>query len=268
MQFSTVLLGLGAAALASAGAVTSQIYPTGAAPAGCTGSYDGQFEITIVRPAGTTKREEEKRAACAGTGTLVIQLQNGVLTDADGRTGYIASNYQFQFDKPPQAGAIFTSGFSVCSNTSLALGDSAVFYQCQSGGFYNLYNKHWAAQCQDVAIDIVACGGGSGTLPSAGSSPASSPAAGGSSPAPAAGTTPAAAGTPPPAATTPAIMVSQFTDGQPQVPTALVSQITDGQPQAPSAAPAPSIAQGAGAVFGVAQEVVLAAAGLVGAALL
>jgi len=77
------------------------------------------------------------------------------LTDNFGRTGYIASNYQFQFDKPPQAGAIYTAGWSVCANGSLALGGSNVFYQCLSGKFFNLYNENWAAQCSPITIQVV-----------------------------------------------------------------------------------------------------------------
>lgn len=275
MQFSTVVLALAAAATASAGAVTSIITPTGAAPATCTSTYDGQFEITVVRVE-TKKRDlaagleqPEKRAACGGEGTLVIDLQDGQLHDAYGRTGYIASNYQFQFDKPPQAGAIYTAGFSVCGNSSIALGDSTVFYQCRSGGFYNLYNENWAPQCEPVAIDIVPCGGASTTG-------ASSFAAG-------AGATPTAvvsqqtdgqptASSAATASSAPTV-VSEYTDGQPQMPTAVpapsasapvVSQITDGQPQAPTA----TIVQGAAPTNGVLNQLVLAGAALAGAALL
>ena len=57
---------------------------------------------------------------------------------------YIAANYQFQFDNPPQAGAIYTTGFSLCANNTLALGGSAIWYQCLSGSFYNLYDRDWA----------------------------------------------------------------------------------------------------------------------------
>lgn len=91
---------------------------------------------------------------------LSITLAGGVLTDQDGKTGYIASNYQFQFDKPPQAGAIYTAGFSDCANGTLAIGGSAVFYQCLSGNFYNLYDRSWAAQCSPVYVNVleqVAC---------------------------------------------------------------------------------------------------------------
>lgn len=93
--------------------------------------------------------------ACKASDSLTVSLSNGVLTDNQGRTGYIAANYQFQFDGPPQAGAIYTAGWSVCGNGSLALGGSAVFYQCLSGNFYNLYDRNWAAQCNAITINAV-----------------------------------------------------------------------------------------------------------------
>lgn len=93
--------------------------------------------------------------ACVTDSTLALTLSDGILLDSKGRTGYIASNYQFQFDKPAQAGAIYTAGFSVCSNGSLALGGSAVFYQCLSGSFYNLYSTNWAPQCVPVLIETL-----------------------------------------------------------------------------------------------------------------
>jgi hypothetical protein len=137
-------------------------------------------------------------------GILTLTLDGSVLKDQAGRTGYIAANYQFQFDNPPQTGAIYTSGFSVCSNFSLALGGSAIWYQCLSGSFYNLYDRDWAPHC--VAIYIYALSGSS-----------SAPAA-----------TQAVDGQP---AVTSAASVSQISDGQPQAATsaAPVSQISDGQ---------------------------------------
>jgi len=93
--------------------------------------------------------------ACKTSSSLEITLADGVLTDSAGRTGYIASNFQFQFDKPPQAGAIFTAGWTVCANGSLALGGSNVFYQCLSGNFFNLYNTDWAPQCSPITIETL-----------------------------------------------------------------------------------------------------------------
>lgn len=93
--------------------------------------------------------------ACETEGTLALTLADGVLKDSQGRIGYIASNYQFQFDAPPQAGAIYTAGFSACSNGTLALGGSNVFYQCLSGNFYNLYDRSWAAQCSPITINLL-----------------------------------------------------------------------------------------------------------------
>ena len=107
-----------------------------------------------------TSSSNPTMVACASNDTLALTLNEGILKDAHGRTGYIASNYQFQFDDPPQAGAIYTAGFSVCGNGSLALGGSSVFYQCLSGDFYNLYNEDWAPQCSPVtinALELVTC---------------------------------------------------------------------------------------------------------------
>ena len=98
--------------------------------------------------------------ACQRQGTLNVTLTNGVLTDSRGATGYIASNYQFQFDNPPQAGAIYTAGFSMCGNGSLALGGSAIFYACRSGNFSNLYDRWIAPQCYPVyirSVSLITC---------------------------------------------------------------------------------------------------------------
>ncbi|KAI0899067.1 hypothetical protein F4806DRAFT_323466 [Annulohypoxylon nitens] len=146
-------------AIAAPQGVTDKLTPTGAAPAGCTGSFDGKFEITVAEV--TEKRslsKIEKRAECGSDGVLVSTLKDGTISDAKDRTGYIASNYQFQFDAPAQAGALYTSGFSVCDNNILALGSNKTFYRCLSGDFYNLYDRNWAAQCSPVSIIAVPCG--------------------------------------------------------------------------------------------------------------
>ncbi|KAK0659942.1 Cell wall mannoprotein PIR3 [Lasiodiplodia hormozganensis] len=107
------------------------------------------------------KKKKNKRSltACPTSSTLTLTLADGVLHDAHNRTGYIASNYQFQFDAPPQAGALYTAGFSVCGGEDgtalLALGGSKTWYRCLSGDFYNLYDRWWAAQCEEVRIEIV-----------------------------------------------------------------------------------------------------------------
>lgn len=157
LAFATTLVGV---AVAAPQAVTEPISPTAAAPAECTGSLDGNFEITVTQPLKRGLPEIERRAECGGDGILVISVKDNAVYDSLDRTGYIASNFQFQFDGPPQAGALFTSGFSVCPGNVLALGDSTTFYRCLSGDFYNLYDRDWAEQCEPVSIVAVPCGTG------------------------------------------------------------------------------------------------------------
>ncbi|EAA28412.1 hypothetical protein GE21DRAFT_9247 [Neurospora crassa] len=157
MKQYQILTLLACVASAAAQGVTAKIAPEAKAPAGCGPNFNDRFELDILELGNPTKRREQVRQ-CHGEGTLVSQLVDGVLTDAHGRTGYIASNFQFQFDGPPQAGAIYTAGFSVCNNGSLALGGSTVFYQCRSGDFQNLYDRWWAEQCSPAEILVIPCG--------------------------------------------------------------------------------------------------------------
>jgi hypothetical protein len=98
---------------------------------------------------------ERATADACGVGAFVMSLKDGVLTDSHGRTGYIASNYQFQFDSPPQHGALITAGYSVCEDGSIAQGAQTVFYRCKSGNFYNIYDHMWAAQCEPVWMKAI-----------------------------------------------------------------------------------------------------------------
>lgn len=219
---SFVVLGLAAAAMA---------FPQTGAPAGCSPSAPGTFQITTVNATTSKKRDLESRQL---SGPLTLTLQNGILKDQAGRQGYIASNNQFQFDSPIQAGALVTSGFSLCSNQSLALGGSALWYQCLSGNFYNLYNKSIRQDC--IAINIQAVNGGTAATqisdgqPQATSRPAVTQISDGQ-----------------PQASRPASrpVVSQISDGQPQASRpAVVSQISDGQPQASRPAVVSQISDG------------------------
>jgi len=217
--------------------------PAAAAPAGCTSSYSGKFEITAYNLSSVAKRDVEKRT-CDAEGSLTITLADGILTDAKGRTGYIAANHQFQFDGPVQAGALSQSGWSVCANGSLALGGSNVFYQCKSGNpdgsdsgaFYNLYDDMAFDICSEAALNILPCGASSGGV---GQQTDGQPTGAAATPAPVSqisdGQPQAASGLP----------ISQIPDGQIQVPTgAPISQIGDGQVQAPTGAPISQIGDG------------------------
>jgi len=145
---------------ATAASVISDGQPRVPTATAATQATDGQPAATSTG-APSTATPGLQMVACKTNSTLELTIENGVLYDGLRRQGYIASNYQFQFDAGvPQAGAIITSGFSLCANGSLALGGSAVFWQCLSGSFYNLYDRDWAFQCDPVyltALDLVSC---------------------------------------------------------------------------------------------------------------
>ncbi|KAF6826339.1 covalently-linked cell wall protein [Colletotrichum plurivorum] len=143
---------------ASPAASGGVLAPKDGPPASCKTSFDGEFGLTVVDLAKTKRSLEDRTANCGPKGSLGMTLKDGVLIDTLGRTGSIVSNFQFQFDGPPQAGVIYTSGFSVCGNGSLALGGSATFYKCASGNFYNLYDRHWALQCSPIHLAVLPCG--------------------------------------------------------------------------------------------------------------
>jgi len=243
-------------------------------PAGCTTQGTGKYELTIVKPAVAAKRSLEKRAQCGGGGTLLMELNGGVLTDAKGRIGSIVANRQFQFDGPPaQAGAIYKDGWSICNNGSLAIAGSTIFYQCKSGGepynaadFYNLYDKPEGAGCVEVRMNTIPCTEGAGS--GASQAPVSQATDGQATAAPATIVTQSPDGQPTAAPATtvaPSSAVTQISDGQVQASSAgVVTQISDGQPQATAASNATitqaaptAIATGAAANFAASGAVVV-----------
>lgn len=228
-------------ALSLAAAVVA--LPQASSPEGCSSSADGTFQITTVNvTSDATKRALSRRQL---SGVLTLSLEDGILTDQAGRTGYIASNYQFQFDQPVQAGALETSGFGLCGNDSLSLGDTTVWYQCLSGDFYNLYSQSTGEQCIPIHIQAVQSGGatqipdGQPQATSAGVSQISDGQPQASAPAPAVSQISDGQ----PQASAPAV-VSQISDGQPQASAPVVSQISDGQPQASAPAVVSQISDG------------------------
>lgn len=114
---------------------------------------DGQLQATATAAAND---DSAIPVACLTKDSLTMTLKNTVLTDGLGRIGAIVANRQFQFDgPPPQAGSIFAAGWSITDDGLLALGDSAVFFQCKSGDFYNLYDDNVAAQCEPVHLSVI-----------------------------------------------------------------------------------------------------------------
>ncbi|KAK6002175.1 hypothetical protein QM012_001813 [Aureobasidium pullulans] len=228
MKSFAVAAAFAGAAVAFPQGVTQAISPKSGPPAGCSENHASPFSISITNVTTNGKRDLESRQ----TKILTITLKNGTLTDDEGRTGYIAANNQFQFDKPAQTGAIYTSGFSVCSNGTLAIGDSAIFYQCLSGDFYNLYDKSTGAQCSPIYINILDSGvaASSGAATQIGDGQLQAPTSTAAVTQISDGQIQATTGVP----------VTQISDGQIQATTGKpVTQISDGQIQAPTSTAAP-----------------------------
>jgi hypothetical protein len=152
-----------------------------------TSSIKGSVSTpTTTSSSATQFNTDLSLVSCLTNSTLRLHLINNSVYDAQNRTGYIASNFQFQFDGPPQHGAMYTCGWSICPVNSddsslstapsnggdggedtgndgevvgrirtLALGNQTTFWQCLSGSFYNLYTVNWAAQCSPVELRIV-----------------------------------------------------------------------------------------------------------------
>jgi hypothetical protein len=243
MRYTAATVAFAAVAVASpvAQGVTEEIKPDTSAPSGCSPSYDGDFQIQVTNvTSSNTARSINKRQQDDAM-KLEITLKDGVLTDSQDRIGYIAANHQFQFDGPAQTGAIYTAGWSACSNGSLALGGEATFHQCLSGDFYNLYDESTGPQCNEVTIQIVGAGTGSSSSAAASQLPDGQPQE-----------TPAPVSQIPDGqiqASTSGAPVSQIPDGQIQASTAAatgapVSQIPDGQIQASTAAAVSQIPDG------------------------
>jgi len=233
MHKSIALVAL-SASMAVAQGVTAVITPTAPAPSGCVTSYPGTFEITALN---ITKRDLSERGI-EKRAVLTLTLQGGKLTDAEGRTGYIAANHQFQFDEPPQTGAIYTAGWSACPDGALALGGSTTFYTCASGNpdggddgaFYNIYDDQAFDICNAAELKIIGGSAGDAVSQQPDGQPTVSPVSQITD-----GQIQVPTGTP----------VSQISDGQIQVPTGNpISQISDGQPQAPSGIPISQISDG------------------------
>ncbi|RPA92620.1 hypothetical protein L873DRAFT_1709088 [Choiromyces venosus 120613-1] len=131
--------------------VTAIIKPSGSSPPGCVDTYPGPFGFQPVdHPSPTTETQ------CIQPTSLKMLLNKGLLVDHLGRIGSIVANRQFQFDGPPaQAGAIYTGGWSLCSDGLIALGPSKQFFACKSSDFENIYDSMIADYCRPIFLEMV-----------------------------------------------------------------------------------------------------------------
>jgi hypothetical protein len=176
MLSKTILPSIAVVATLAACPVKSWAIPSDSITKGCVSTLD-QFEIAVID---IKKRDVTKvmssasrhiqftdlslQRTCGASDSLTLDLKDGVLTDGLGRAGCIVANYQFQFDRPPQSGTIYSSGWSVC-NGDLTLNGGSTFYKCPSGRpdgtiFYNLYDRKWADHCEPHYLQVLPCASG------------------------------------------------------------------------------------------------------------
>ncbi|KAF2797362.1 hypothetical protein K505DRAFT_235702 [Melanomma pulvis-pyrius CBS 109.77] len=151
MRTSSILAAISLIASSFAQGPPEGVAPPDPSPPGCEDTATGKFTIGTLLLSSKHKRESAQEVA---VNTFVCSLNEGILHDPQNRTGSIVANYQFQFDGPPQAGAIWTGGWSVCKNNSLAIGPNTTFWHCLSGGFANLYSVNLGAQCSPINIVV------------------------------------------------------------------------------------------------------------------
>jgi len=99
---------------------------------------------------------------CDANGVILGFDSSGLLRDQLNRIGYIADNFQFQFDLPVQAGGYGAKDFSAYKDPQtkdiyLTWRGSPDFYKCRSGSFENLYSQSIAPHCQVTRIMIFPC---------------------------------------------------------------------------------------------------------------
>jgi hypothetical protein len=99
---------------------------------------------------------------CDANGVVLHFDGGGLLRDQLNRIGYIADNFQFQFDLPVQAGGYGEQDFGEYKDPNtgdvyLTWRGNADFYKCQSGNFDNLYSQSIAGQCRMTRIMLFHC---------------------------------------------------------------------------------------------------------------
>lgn len=118
-------------------------------PFGCRNTVPNSFELSVID---------------ATTGDVVCPfhlqasrfiLSNGILRSRQTDVGYIASNGQFRFADPFQPNIALDTKFSICSNASLAFGESTVFYRCFNDESFGIFNEPSGILCSPVIIGVV-----------------------------------------------------------------------------------------------------------------
>ncbi|KAF2093679.1 hypothetical protein NA57DRAFT_61384 [Rhizodiscina lignyota] len=88
----------------------------------------------------------------------MVTLKDGMIFDAQNRIFSVVSNFQLEYDNPPQDTAIYTAGWYLCDNGTITLGSWLSFTACNSENAgeteteEKLYLQNGAGQCKPAQI--------------------------------------------------------------------------------------------------------------------
>ena len=118
-------------------------------PSGCNNSVPYSFELSVID---TTTRAFGCSFRLQASG---FTLSNGILKGRQSKVVYVDSDSRLYFGSPFRFNTALDAGFSICSNASLAYGDSTVFYKCFSEGSFGIFNEPSGILCSPIFIDVV-----------------------------------------------------------------------------------------------------------------
>ncbi|KAK4547707.1 hypothetical protein LTR36_000665 [Oleoguttula mirabilis] len=133
---------------ASIAATTTQ-----AAPSGCVANHPEEFTLGVSPAVQTFPTSQQ--AEMAADLDHVLHMTAGSIYDREKRRGYIAHNDQLKFAATIPTDALTVKGWTICRDSLLALGDTTLFYFCNSGVPRGIYRNTSAGTCEAVQLSVM-----------------------------------------------------------------------------------------------------------------
>lgn len=98
-----------------------------------------------------------------GDTRLTFIIQDSIMVTSTGEAVVVLDDYSISFDAPPlnNDDLLYAAGWSICTNSSLAFGNSAVFYGCVRGSRIFYYTQEPASgDCYSYNLQTILLNGG------------------------------------------------------------------------------------------------------------